>query len=888
MEDILIYIDEKERLNASVAANAFTNSETRNRAYINTLGADLVLKYLSLENIDTSKIYNIHSIKKILETLDVADVRLNNIDIDVRMVFDENIIFIPKSHFEYEITPNIYIVLHLAKDFSHAKCLGFFEPQLINKNNQNNEYYFIEKEKLTPAIQLKTYIENFQKEEYSRLSEEELNTSEQLMIAMADNNITKEEKIYLLKQLTKSAALRDRFIEFENFETLAYKSTTNIDLPEETYSTNTIENFDEINNETFEELTNTFEAPIEDTTNSVEISTENFSQENLAIEELKEELINIENITEIYENNEEITLEQTVENPVEELPDENIEFPQNNENYSDLSLDFETIPETVEQIDSINNIDIENFTTENTENINLETLQPLEQRIEPEEISLDNFGFDNLNLNQTEIIDTETISLDGLETIQQNEQDNINNTEEDFALDNLTDNLNIQDTDFDELSETTNFTDDQENSDPLENIINEDFSELAENYENQEEMGTEFIDDEFNELIENSETIENITEELVNENFTEEDIISTEISPESSTQNTENSYNDDIEFDEIVANTLKQNIEENQEQTESFGKNLLENLSAEELDNIPLEDLGIDTSNTEINTNNLLSEVNNILDTDIKEETPEDDPSKENVPNSLEVLFDNAEPQETYTEFDNLENIESIANNETSNIPGAHVYEKQTKSNKSILTATILFLVVAATSAFLLLKPKDTISNNIDNEIDILDSKADSIEQPKQDIPNNNLNNETIEKNIPVTQKPVPKVETTKTPDIKNQKPINTPYLSVDKLVWNISDDLSNNPKIQNYLKAAGKSIKLSLSADLLLATEYAYSNQVKVNLKINKNGSIQSATITSSSGSTQIDNIVLQSVKETLNVVKPPTDVINTPNFDLSLIISL
>ena len=97
---------------------------------------------------------------------------------------------------------------------------------------------------------------------------------------------------------------------------------------------------------------------------------------------------------------------------------------------------------------------------------------------------------------------------------------------------------------------------------------------------------------------------------------------------------------------------------------------------------------------------------------------------------------------------------------------------------------------------------------------------------------------------------------------------------------------VSYSSKMQNYLRTAGRSIKLSLSADLLLATEYAYTNQVKVGLTLSKNGSVQDARILSGSGSTQIDNIVLQSVKDTLNVVKPPADEIKTPDFNLNLII--
>ena len=60
----------------------------------------------------------------------------------------------------------------------------------------------------------------------------------------------------------------------------------------------------------------------------------------------------------------------------------------------------------------------------------------------------------------------------------------------------------------------------------------------------------------------------------------------------------------------------------------------------------------------------------------------------------------------------------------------------------------------------------------------------------------------------------------------------------------------------------------------------------LSINLKVNTNGEIQQATIASSSGSTQIDNIVLQSVKDTLNAVKPPVDEVKGQNFNLALII--
>ena len=223
-QETLIYIEDKDKLDASVAANSFAHKDVKNRAYINTLGAELALKYLASEDIDIKNIHNIHSIKKILEEQDISDIMLPNIHIDVRVVFDENALFIPKAHFEYNLVPDIYLVFQLAEDFSHVKFLGFFEPKLINKNNANDKYYFIEKEKLNSPKDLKKYIETHQGNTNSLVAENEIADSERIIIAMTDNDISENDKKFLIKQLTKSAELRDKFIEYESFEALSYKA----------------------------------------------------------------------------------------------------------------------------------------------------------------------------------------------------------------------------------------------------------------------------------------------------------------------------------------------------------------------------------------------------------------------------------------------------------------------------------------------------------------------------------------------------------------------------------------------------------------------------------------------------------------------------------------
>lgn len=229
-QETLIYIDEKDVINASITAKNFAKEETKNRAYYNSLGALLVKKFLASENVDVTNLYNIHNIHKILEEMDISDIMLNNIHIDVRVVFNENFIFIPKSHFNYEILPDIYLVLLMSNDKKYMKFLGFFEPKLINKNNQNADFYFIEKEKLTPATNLKEFISKFEGNTAQELETNIIERADMMMLSMVDHDITEEDKKELLKNLCKSAQLRDRFIEFENFELLAFGAQNSPDV----------------------------------------------------------------------------------------------------------------------------------------------------------------------------------------------------------------------------------------------------------------------------------------------------------------------------------------------------------------------------------------------------------------------------------------------------------------------------------------------------------------------------------------------------------------------------------------------------------------------------------------------------------------------------------
>lgn len=1041
-QDTLIYVEQEDKSQASAAARGFAQKNIQNRAYINTLGARLAMKYLASEDINISNIYNIHSIKKILEEIDISDVMLPNIHIDVRVVFDENVIFIPKSHFEYNLVPDIYLVFHLAKDISHVKFLGFFEPKLINKNNANNEYYFIEKEKLSPAVDLKKYVENFNGSHQENVSEDDLLNSERIIIAMSDNDITENDKKYLIQQLTKSAELRDKFIEYENFETLSYQAMTDPMIERKTSAAQQ----DSLSLEDISDL-ETIESPADEAVEQTEDFTQGFAE--ITQEEPLGEIDTVEDNEQTETTiNDELTISDNFDDfglePIEDFSD--ISLDEDNTEIKEVNNDNSGFLDTAAELGQAAALGAgaaalgagvaaaaEGIAAAETAINAAETgaealntgLEIIDKGIEiandlistdtsaPEPLSLDDIDtsmLDNIDYHEEEIheetislkdvevpLETEPtdfidkidnkISLDDIKLEPLNEEpENINIEQETISLKDVdTTGMEVADEEFSE--ETISL--DNVNTEAVNIVPETDFEENIMSFDNVDEpVATEnddFMDDvmSFDDVIEPEELNdnafeapednsisfdedENTSSELLNNEINEEELNTDEIESVTS----EPLDNMESAVDEIIDNNeLPQENSEN----ESFGKNLLNNLSPENLDNISIDDLGLsddlpsdisddisshellsqidDLLNSDIaqppfetsaeTTNNFQEEPANILDeelpsieeslldteiipdevpvnqhsaadspleSDSDDEMPDTaidelldfgDEEEQNDEDKLGVLFNDTDAGNDTELPSSMEELNEYEDSELPKepvVPGAALYTKPQLNKKVIIVAAALVTVIAAASAVMLLKPKGDSSADIE-------PLSKSAEAGVVDgLPGTSPTNieSTIATNVPELEKiPVqeaPKAKTVQAAqpakELKSAAPVrqkpasSESYLSVNRLVWDVPDALSYSPKMQNYLRTAGKSIKLSLSADLLLATEYAYTNQVKVNIKLSKDGTVQEAKVASGSGSDQIDKIVLQSVKDTLNVVKPPSSEIKTPDFNLSLII--
>ena len=221
LETMVLDIDKNDYIEADFMSRRFVNAETRNRAYINVLGAELFIRYLADNGYNTEDIVSMHSISKVLEDVDIADILLPNVHLDVRAIFNEDKIFIPKSHFELDITPDIYIVLKFSKNLKEATFLGYFKPSQVNKKYANDEYYFIPKEHLsTPDTFFKT-LSKYKTIKEQKLDAKDFLKGRALSVALSDHNLNNAERKELYRLMLTDSMLRDSVSEFDNFEVLS-------------------------------------------------------------------------------------------------------------------------------------------------------------------------------------------------------------------------------------------------------------------------------------------------------------------------------------------------------------------------------------------------------------------------------------------------------------------------------------------------------------------------------------------------------------------------------------------------------------------------------------------------------------------------------------------
>ncbi len=158
-------------------------------------------------------------------------------------------------------------------------------------------------------------------------------------------------------------------------------------------------------------------------------------------------------------------------------------------------------------------------------------------------------------------------------------------------------------------------------------------------------------------------------------------------------------------------------------------------------------------------------------------------------------------------------------------------------------------------------------------------------------LPNSNKNSKKSVQGVALTQQV--KSENTNIDAPLTNYQVNVPnlrkstkgYTSISKVSWEAPKN-STKEEQKRFLQSAGKSIRLNLQNDLLLSNEVALNNKVKFDIRFLRDGSLDDITILDSSGTDAVDEIIKQSVQNTLYYMRPPKGSFVGKNNSLTLII--
>ena len=739
------------------------------------------------------------------------------------------------------------------------------EPENDTLNNFNDELNFEEKEdQPNPEDSINTHIDEFNVNEILT-SDKESFEQENIVTDYVEELNTEESDISDIKPENETLNNDE-----ETFE------------QEKTFS----DNLEELNIEEKFDVSNA-KSDNENLSNNEELQEQDFldnSDESDTLDVNLDELdiSNIEPEDETLNNNEEL-LEQDVLDNAEGLDtlDVNLEnFDAGNiESEDENSSNNEELPEqdVIDNAEGLDTLDInlEDFDASNAEPED-ETLNNYEESFKEEKTFSDNFEelnieeeFDPSNnepedeilsnseellgqdfLDNSDELDTLDINLEELDTSDiESENEILNNNEEELSLvEEQAEPEDNSDAYFDEfnineiLDGNNNESFEQETVISLDNIEESDVNleELLDNKQEEDSSETTDISDLYQESSESDFQEENEESSPENEQLQTEDTVEAEKEPITA----ESSYLSNFVKPESMDNITERSVEQS---------NIQEGTS-ENIVNSEQEDSNESDTTSESNVDTLLSDFNKI-----------------------EVVG-------------KLANIDIVPKegSDSETVVNFNIVKKEINPIKIAVT------VILATSVSLVgyvFWKQAYIASLEKAELPVLKNQdiKPKVQTPPQPAA------QKVNK-LPAKPKPVKpyvkKVNKTDSSNLNDDIAKAIAYQSgpvkITNISWEVSASLASDPVFKNYLMVTGQALKSALATDLTLATDRVTNNVVKIQIILDLQGNIIDSTIQTSSGSGQVDKIVLRTLKNTLSYTKLPFIQTNKKLIKVGLIVNL
>lgn len=932
-----IEIDKNLREMAKNTAARIENAQERKRAYALATGALALAKALQSDGFGVSFKHSLFKVPSFAGNFELADLYIGNVRIDVRVTFDNENFYIPKTHKKYDAAPDLYVVVKMEKNLSKMSIEGFVFPKETEKCESVEEYLVCPLKKLNSMKGFKKAVESVETEEHECAAGDHQKAAE-LAVSFLDGEISESEKIFFIKHVVNCPLCRERLCEFSEFDSIIEQvkkypellddSTLNV-LTGNVSSQQAEQNEPEILEtgisnsvlelvkdaaaletgleaaetvaqaagagaaglviETAEETAETLENISDEEDNLSLLSISEEDDQNIEDEpENEEDSAEIDDLSELEESGEELNLTEP-----EEIPD-----------FSETPGEPEQEEETVEEKETPELLNTEDSEEEDT--LTLEEDEPMElleeaaeeMTLESDEESVHEAPEEETPL-ETELLQ-ESAPVEEIEEAHETEQDDIfaGADEEPFELE-AHDELELSDLETldeheemvleevheeqpEEIEPEPAFEENEEAApeEPVAEIS--EHEELTELESDDEPLGLlehEEIPDFSQDLEETAEPEAQepvISEETEAIELTEE--APEEILPESSEETIQEPEEPKSEFAELLE---EEPVENNEEQISEYaGIELIDE------DSTP-SDEPVEETQPE---NEVNEEIQGLLDDELMQLLSSDDDSDENTEseaaddNNLDLIAESGDSESENQEENGEEVIDSLyedapeAPAEGESAQEEFMQPEPGKNGglakKLIAAAVVLFLITTGSITALYLNQNKQASNQ--------DALPDA-DMPMQDgsLPDAAAN---LPQNKDDSASPMSQDLNKSITNVFSDQPA---ALTITKISWEVSQSLANDDSFRNYLQVAGKNLQMNLQNDLSYTTEINYNPKVKVSFEISKDNTIKRIQVTESSGSEQIDNVVLQSIKETLKYVNAPNIKDYKGNYNLSVVVN-
>lgn len=930
-----IEIDKNLREMAKNTAARIENAQERKRAYALATGALALAKALQSDGFGVSFKHSLFKVPSFAGNFELADLYIGNVRIDVRVTFDNENFYIPKTHKKYDAAPDLYVVVKMEKNLSKMSIEGFVFPKETEKCESVEEYLVCPLKKLNSMKGFKKAVESVETEEHECAAGDHQKAAE-LAVSFLDGEISESEKIFFIKHVVNCPLCRERLCEFSEFDSIIEQvkkypellddSTLNVltgnvssqqeeqNEPEilETGISNSVlelvkdaaaletglEAAETVAQaagagaaglviETAEETAETLENISDEEDNLSLLSISEEDDQNIEDEpENEEDSAEIDDLSELEESGEELNLTEP-----EEIPD-----------FSETPGEPEQEEETVEENEAPELLNTEDSEEEDT--LTLEEDEPMELLEEAaEEMTLES-DEESVPEAVDEETPAESAPVEEIEETDETEHEDIFAAAEEEPLELEThDELELSDLETldeheemvleevheeqpEEIEPEPAFEENEEAApeEPVAEIS--EHEELTELESDDEPLGLlehEEIPDFSQDLEETAEPEAQepvISEETEAIELTEE--APEEILPESGEETIEETIQEPEEPKSEFAELLEEEpVENNEEQISEYaGIELIDE------DSTP-SDEPVEETQPE---NEVNEEIQGLLDDELMQLLSSDDDSDENTEseaaddNNLDLIAESGDSESENQEENGEEVIDSLyedapeAPAEGESAQEEFMQPEPGKNGglakKLIAAAVVLFLITTGSITALYLNQNKQASNQdalpdadmpmqdgspLDAAANLPQNKDDSASPMSQDL-NKSITN------------------------VFSDQPA---ALTITKISWEVSQSLANDDSFRNYLQVAGKNLQMNLQNDLSYTTEINYNPKVKVSFEISKDNTIKRIQVTESSGSEQIDNVVLQSIKETLKYVNAPNIKDYKGNYNLSVVVN-